>query len=110
MAHSRSPDASPTRPSPFLNVKSAIQKMVSTALKPHYRANTVSKEQYTEINRTISRMLYERVDTNKPLEPEARADLEKAAKHEVQTTIDSLPKKNKDKQPMVTSDSDGDVQ
>ena len=37
-----------------------------------------------------------------------RADIEAVAKHEVQNTLGALYKK--DKQPMVTSDSDGDVQ
>lgn len=89
--------------------------MVGTALKPHYRANTISKDQYTEINRTISRMLYERVGTAESLEPEPRADLEKVAKSEVQKTIDGLCQKTSDKhrqkqkQPMASSDSDGDV-
>lgn len=35
--------------------------MVSSALKPHYAARTVSKEQYIEINKRISRRMYERV-------------------------------------------------
>jgi hypothetical protein len=82
--------------------------MVGTALKPHYRAKTISKDQFTEINRTISRKLYERVGTAEFLGPEPRADIEAVAKHEVQDTIDALHKK--DKQPMLTSDSDGDVQ
>lgn len=83
--------------------------MVGTALKPHYRAKTISKDQYTEINRTISRKLYELVGTVESLESEPRADLERAAKHEVQNTIDALYTKNKDKQPMLASESDGDV-
>lgn len=109
LAHYRSPDTSPTRAGPSLAVKSDIQKMVGTALKPHYRAKTISKDQYTEINRTISRKLYELVGTVESLESEPRADLERAAKHEVQNTIDALYTKNKDKQPMLASESDGDV-
>lgn len=82
--------------------------MVGAALKPHYRAKTISKDQFTEINRTISRKLYERVGTAESLDPEPRTDIEAVAKHEVQNTIRALHKK--DKQPMLTSDSDGDVQ
>jgi len=82
--------------------------MVGAALKPHYRAKSISKDQFTEINRTLSRKLYERVGTAETLGPEARADIEAVAKHEVQNTLGALYKK--DKQPMVTSDSDGDVQ
>lgn len=89
--------------------------MVGTALKPHYRAKAISKDQFTEINRTISRMLYERVGTVDTLEPKPRADVEEAAKFEVQKTIDGLRKecpdedRQKQKQPMMVSDSDGDV-
>ncbi|KAJ5584964.1 uncharacterized protein N7459_004764, partial [Penicillium hispanicum] len=112
LAQSRSPDTSPTRSGPSLAVKSAIQKMVGAALKPHYREKTVSKDQYTEINRTISRMLYEKVGDTESLSLESQLDLEQAAKHEVQKTIDALPSKIKgkqrQKQPMVTSDSDAD--
>ncbi|KAJ5194674.1 uncharacterized protein N7498_008112 [Penicillium cinerascens] len=108
LGHSRSADTSPTRAGPSLAVKSDIQKMVGTALKPHYRAKTISKDQFTEINRTISRKLYERVGTAESLGSERRADIEAVAKQEVQNTIGALYKK--DKQPMLTSDSDGDVQ
>lgn len=108
LGHSRSADTSPTRAGPSLAVKSDIQKMVGTALKPHYRAKTISKDQFTEINRTISRKLYELVGTAESLASERRADIEAVAKREVQNTIGALYKK--DKQPMLTSDSDGDVQ
>lgn len=87
--------------------------MVGTALKPHYRAKTISKDQYTEINRTISRMFYDRVGSKESLDPEPRDDLEHAAKMEVQKAIDGLCKNNdaqqKQKQPVTASDSDGDV-
>ncbi|CAI7667246.1 unnamed protein product [Penicillium pancosmium] len=110
LANSRSLDTSPTRAGPSLAVKSDIQKMVGTSLKPHYRAKTISKDQYTEINRTISRMLYERAGTAESLDVDSRADIAAAAKHEVQKMIDSLRTHKKDKHPMVvTSDSDGDV-
>ncbi|KAJ5159578.1 uncharacterized protein N7482_006582 [Penicillium canariense] len=117
LAHSRSPDSSPTRPGPSLALKSAIREMVSTALKPHYRSKTISKDQYTETNRTISRMLYERVATADSLTSEARTDLENAANFEVQKTVGALHKKNKEnrqklkqKQPMASACSDGEIQ
>ncbi|KAJ5811459.1 hypothetical protein N7474_007760 [Penicillium riverlandense] len=113
LAHSRSPDTSPHRPGPSLSVKSDIQKMVGTALKPHYKRKLVSKDQYTDINRSISRMLYERVGEIESLEPDSRDDLDRAAKFEVQRAIDALPsrgskEKQPMKQPMTTADSDGD--
>ncbi|KAJ6164808.1 hypothetical protein N7470_003480 [Penicillium chermesinum] len=96
-------------PGPSLAVKSTIQKMVGAALKPHYRSHTLTKDQFTDINRTISRQLYERVGNADSLDEASGAEIGQAAKLEVQKTIDSLSG-NKDKHPMVTSDSDGDVQ
>ncbi|KAJ5785377.1 uncharacterized protein N7503_010589 [Penicillium pulvis] len=111
LAQSRSsPETSPSRHGPSLAVKSAIQKMVGNSLKPHYRAKMVTKEQYTEINRTISRKLYERIGSVESLNLQSRLDLEQVAKREVQRTVDTLPNNRKDKQPMVASDSDGDIQ
>lgn len=115
--HSRSADTSPTRAGPSLAVKSDIRGMVSMALKPHYRSKTISREQYTETNRNISRMLYDRVGTAETLSPEARTDLENTANFEVQKTVAAIHKLNKEhrqklkqKQPMTSADSDGDVQ
>ncbi|KAJ5953316.1 hypothetical protein N7454_000212 [Penicillium verhagenii] len=112
LAQSRSsPETSPSRSGPSLTVKSAIQKMVGTSLKPHYRAKMVTKEQFTEINRTICRKLYERIGSVESLNLQLRLELEQLAKREVQRSVDSLPSnKRKDKQPMVTSESDGDIQ
>ncbi|KAJ6051440.1 uncharacterized protein N7446_006072 [Penicillium canescens] len=107
-SHSRSADSSPTRAGPSLALKSDIQRMVGTALKPHYRKKTISKEQYTNINRTISRMLYDRVGDKQTLESDERTNLETEARYEVQNTIDALKRKSKEKQRMLTADSDGD--
>ncbi|KAJ5873907.1 Zinc finger PHD-finger [Penicillium soppii] len=111
IAHSRSPDSSPTRLGPSLALKADIQKMVGTALKPHYKKKTISKEQYTNINRSISRMLYERVGDRETLESDERTNLETEAKHEVQNTVDALKRRTKDKQKqrMVATDTDGDT-
>ncbi|KAJ5366346.1 hypothetical protein N7541_000287 [Penicillium brevicompactum] len=104
VAHSRSPDSSPTRTGPSLALKADIQKMVGTALKPHYKKKTISKDQYTNINRSISRMLYERVGDRETLEPDERTNLDTEAKHEVQNTIDALKRKSKDKQKQRAAD------
>lgn len=87
------------------------------ALKPHYRSKTISREQYTETNRTISRMLYERVGSAETLSSDARTDLENAANFEVQKTVGAIHKKNKEqrqklkqKESMAHADSDGDIQ
>ncbi|KAL4807556.1 hypothetical protein BDV18DRAFT_135534 [Aspergillus unguis] len=86
----RSTDNSPTRPGLSLAVKSDIQKLVGASLKPYYRSKLVSKEEYTDINRNISRKLYGRALGLESLEPTLKARLETTAKEEVQTAIDAL--------------------
>ncbi|PYI04347.1 PHD and RING finger domain protein [Aspergillus sclerotiicarbonarius CBS 121057] len=86
----RSDDSSPVRPNLSLTVKSDVQRLVGTALKPYYRSRIISKDEYTEINRTISRMLYERVGGVETLEAGARATLEGVAKEEVEKAVDGL--------------------
>ena len=51
----------PARDSLSLTAKSSLQKIVSAALRPYYHSNKIDKDQYTEINRKVSRMLYEMV-------------------------------------------------
>lgn len=93
----RSLSNSPTRPGPSMGVKSDIQRLVGKALKPYYRRDYVSKDEYTDINRSISRMLYERTGDSETLEDDAKADLATVAKEEVQKAISSLRKqKQKD--------------
>lgn len=86
----QSKDKSPTRPGLSLAVKSGIQKLVGSALKPHYRTKVVSKDEYTDINRTVSRKLYERVGDGESLEGETKAKLERAANENVQKAVDGL--------------------
>lgn len=35
--------------------------MVKAALKPHYRSKSINKDEYTDINRDVSRKLYDMV-------------------------------------------------
>ena len=86
----RSHDSSPTRVNMPLSIKADLQKMVTTALKPHYHRNAVSKDQYTDINRKISRMLYERMGENGQLDNDTRDALEKLAGEEVASAVESL--------------------
>ncbi|KAL5336384.1 hypothetical protein BJX70DRAFT_400673 [Aspergillus crustosus] len=86
----RSNDSSPTRPPLSLAVKSDIQKLVGRTLKPHYRSKAISKEEFTDINRSISRKLYEQVLGLESLELTTRVRLEATAKEAVQTAIQAL--------------------
>ena len=86
----RSKDTSPTRAAMPLSTKTDLQKMVSTALTPHYQSNTVSKDQYTDINRNVSRFLYEKVGDAGSVNGETRKTWERLASDEVAKAIESL--------------------
>ncbi|KAF2156727.1 hypothetical protein K461DRAFT_272810 [Myriangium duriaei CBS 260.36] len=86
-------DQSPQSPSRNLSfsTKSEIQRMVKNALRPRYRDNEVTKDQYTDINRDVSRMLYDHVeDANDLADYDSRNRLQKLATDEVQKAIDAL--------------------
>ncbi|PKX99948.1 hypothetical protein P168DRAFT_293826 [Aspergillus campestris IBT 28561] len=100
----RANDSSPTRPGLALEVKSDIQKLVGTALKPYYRSKIISKPEYTEINRTISRKFYERVGDVETLDPEARANLERSAKDEVDQAVDAARQAKQQSDGIVSAD------
>ena len=86
----RSQETSPTRANMPLSAKSDLQKMVTSALKPYYHKNTVSKDQYTDINRNVSRMLYDKVGDAGRIEGEARETYERLASEEVSKAVESL--------------------
>ena len=86
----RSQESSPARLSMPLSTKADLQKMVTTALKPHYHSNTVSKDQYTDINRNVSRMLYDKVGDKGSIDGEARDAYAKMAQEEVAKAISFL--------------------
>lgn len=86
----RSEEASPTRLNISLSAKSDVQKMVSAALKPYYKKNTISKDQYTDINRNISRMIYERIGDTGTVNGEAKENWERLASDEVARAVESL--------------------
>ena len=97
---SRSADSSPTRAGTAganmpLSTKSDLQKMVSSALKPYYQSQAVSKDEYTDINRNVSRMLYEMLGErgngyNLEEDSKVREGFEKMASDEVAKAVKSL--------------------
>ena len=80
---SRSEDTSPSRANMPLSTKTDLQRMVSTALKPHYQNNSVNKDQYTDINRNVSHMLYDRYGGSGATNGESREGWERLASEEV---------------------------
>jgi hypothetical protein len=57
----RSKDSSPTRPALSYSTKAELQRMVTAVLKPIYLKKEVTKQEYTDVNRDVSRLLYEKV-------------------------------------------------
>ena len=98
----RSNESSPTR-GLSLSTKSHLQRMVSSALKPYYRRKEVSKEEYTDINRRISRLLYDQVDASGALDSETKSKLAIIASEEVNKAVSML----RDLRANEASDSSG---
>ena len=73
-----------------LSAKADVQKLVATALKPHYNDQTISKDEYTNINRDISRMLYDQIGDFEALDVEGKAKWEKVAGDEVSKAVSAL--------------------
>ncbi|KAL5361134.1 hypothetical protein BJX96DRAFT_151458 [Aspergillus floccosus] len=91
----RSTDNSPSRPKLSLAVKSDIQKLVGSWLKPYYRSKSITKDEYTDINRTISRQLYDRVGDAEALGLDAKSELEQTAKEAVEKAVGGLKQKQR---------------
>ncbi|KAF2232639.1 hypothetical protein EV356DRAFT_568534 [Viridothelium virens] len=87
----RSKDTSPTRANMPFSTKQEIQKMVSTALKPRYKKQELNREQFTEINRDISRMLYDKVgDAGALSDQKDREHWQRIATEEVDNALKAL--------------------
>ena len=88
--HLRSENTSPSRVTMSLAAKSDLQKMVSAALNPHYKNNAISKDQYTDINRNISRMLYDKAGDEWNVNDDSRETWERLASDEVAKAVAEL--------------------
>ena len=69
--------------------------MVTAVLKPFYLKKEVTKEQYTDINRDVSRLLYERVGeagADALADHDTREKWQQMAGTEVQNAIDARRK------------------
>lgn len=64
--------------------------MVAAALRPAYHKQQIDKEQYTDINRDISRRLYEQVGDGGGLTKEAEHKWESIAAQEVDLAVSKL--------------------
>jgi hypothetical protein len=87
----RSEEASPNRPHLSIEAKEGINKIVRTALEPHYRKPAgITKEQYANINRLVSRMLYDRIVDPDALDENERSAWQKIAVAEVTKAVEGL--------------------
>ena len=87
---SRSQDTSPARANMPFSTKTDLQRMVSSALKPHYQNNSVNKDQYTDINRNVSHMLYDRYGQLGTIDGDSREGWERLASDEVAKAVKEL--------------------
>jgi hypothetical protein len=71
-------------------MKENISSIVRTALKPHWKSNQLTREQYEAINRDVSRMLYEGVTDPASVDNHARRSWEKIATKEVARAVSDL--------------------
>lgn len=90
----RSKDSSPNRSSGLsYSTKREIQLMVTSVLKPFYTKKEVTKDEYTEINRDVSRLLYDRVaeaGADALASQDARDKWQKLASNEVDSAVKGL--------------------
>lgn len=86
-------DISPGSPSRNMSysTKTEIQRMVKAVLGPRYREGEIDKDQYTDINRDVSRMLYERIgDAEGLADQKGREKWQEVASAEVERAIQTI--------------------
>lgn len=70
------------------SAKEEIQRMVKLALRPRYLEKLINKDQYTDINRDVSRRMYDLVgDASALADQSARERWQGIAADEVQKAI-----------------------
>ncbi|KAK4561709.1 hypothetical protein LTR86_004388 [Recurvomyces mirabilis] len=86
----RASSGSPSRNLSF-SAKEEIQRMVKLALAPRYREKEISKDQYTDINRDVSRQMYDLVgDASALTDHRERERWQCVAEEQVKTAISEL--------------------
>jgi hypothetical protein len=63
---------------------------VGSELKPYYRRKIITKDDYTNINRTISRKLYEHVGEGVELQEDQLRELKDSARKAVKDAVDLI--------------------
>lgn len=86
-------NSSPSSPSRNMSysTKMEIQRMVKAALKDRYREKQITKDQYTDINRDVSRTLYDKVGGSDGLtDQEGRDKWQQYATDEVERAVEAI--------------------
>ena len=83
----RSAETSPARQALSPEAKASINGIVRSALKPHWHAKELTTEQYSAINRDVSRKLYEEIRDPSSLDDKAMKSWEKIATQEVARAV-----------------------
>lgn len=83
-------ESSPTRDVMTKEEKQNINDIVKCALRPHWRAQKLTSDQYMAINRDISRKLYEEVRGASSFDEETRRSWENRATQEVAQAVAGL--------------------
>ena len=86
----RSKEASPHQRGMSLEVKTELSMIVKGALQSPWKKKLVTKDQYTEINRSVSRILYERIGQVQHMDKNARESGQRMAREEVEKSLRAL--------------------
>jgi hypothetical protein len=73
-----------------IEVKESINKIVKATLGPHWRAGQLSKDMYSDINRDVSRKMYEIIGDEYANIERDRHAWERIAAHEVSSAVRAL--------------------
>lgn len=83
-----SDEGSPTRASMSREAKEDINKIVKSALKTYWKPGGITKDQYMEVNKLVSRTLYDKITD--PLDDTTKSTWEKIAQAEVAKAVKGL--------------------
>jgi len=73
-----------------IEAKEGISKIVRSALAPHWKSAEITKEQYADINREVSRKLYEIIADRNISDEREKNTWEKIATAEVAIAVKAL--------------------
>ena len=86
----RSKEASPHQRGMSLEVKTELSMIVKGALQTPWKKKLITKDQFTEINRSVSRILYERIGQVQHMDTNARESGQRVAREEVEKSLRAL--------------------